>query len=214
VEKKDQLILHALWTKSGGVEEEISSLREQEKVLYAICQNLRASRNLDDQEKLRKKEKEFWNMQEDIRRLVGKRDTLLDACTEFEETGVVNERLAQTLIPEYFANNKGEEQRLSKRKLAILRETEREERLGRPGQEPSWVDCPLWPFAGINSKPQTRILTTGRRATHITGSFSSLDAERKFYECTADTHGGKVRGGSKGKHGFKPGKGGKGIRKH
>ena len=58
-----------------------------------------------------------------------------------------------------------------------------------------------------------RFLTTGRNRKALRGQHHPIDAPEEFFHQTADSHGGKVRGGSRTKGPSYVGKGGKRIRK-
>lgn len=133
-------------------------------------------------------ESRYWN---NYRRLEAykQRQTDLIEAADRAENEVRPENLEE-LLPELFT-----EKHLSKRRAAILREG------GTLGGE------------GGSLNQFGRHLTTGRHATGIKGRFDPFFAEGEFFHATADTHGGKVRGGSRQPKGAYINNRGKTIRK-
>ena len=129
-------------------------------------------------------EDEYWKLAGKIREVDEFADDLLDLIGKLED-GMFEE--VENRLRQLFPELQPPEEKLSKRKKAIMEAND--------GVLPNWIDHML--EATIAGPAGTRRITTGRRATKVTGIIDPYSAEQVFHEATADTHGGKVRGGSK-----------------
>ncbi len=177
-------ILHFLWRDAEKIDEyELPELSNQKDSLYDRCQELRQDTSLLANGELLEEESSYWNVCETIKNLENRRESLLAACSDFEETDAADDARARLLIPDYFEIIEREEKRfkkpkkkLSKRRLAILREQKTLKRLHRGrGDEPFVLE---FNDIGMGAGIQTRILTSGNRATYLKRSFHPEDGGR------------------------------------
>ncbi|MEK7579085.1 MAG: hypothetical protein AAB460_00945 [Patescibacteria group bacterium] len=199
VQKAEQM----LWQRADELSAERDALSKKSDELFQICGRVRKGelKGAD----LVKLEGRYWEIQ---RRL--------EAITAEEAEIVLDlEMISRGVIPEKFAESA--QSALSKRRQAIASEEAR--MLPREDEDQFW-EAYVPGYQGKRPKSARhqaasngRFLTTGRHATHVTGQLLPEIAPDAFFEATADTHGGKVRGGSKPVNGTYISKGGKAIRK-
>ena len=176
--------LEGLFGKESARRDEL--LKKQKEVFgaRASMQEKIARNEPVNSESLGVAEDEYWKLEGKIREINQFTDDLLELLGQLEDGRFkeVESRLRQ-IFPELQPPQK----QLSKRKKAIL--------AANDGIMPNWIDHML--EATIAGPAETRRVTTGRRATKVKGVMDPFYAEQVFHTATADTHGGKVRGGSK-----------------
>lgn len=187
-----------LWRSAEASQQERIDLEKRISILETEIANMWSGRlNLHEQDILANKEKEYQQLTSQLGQKKQIENEAWHKLTEWEldimNPGVKNE-LLQTI--------KGNEP-LSKRKQRIEEEKERLKK------NLNIVDEGYATQIAHKGGQQGTHLTTGKHGTSITGNFSPEEAPEKFYDATADTHGGKVS------YGKRPRKsaGGKTIRK-
>lgn len=188
-----------IWAKADELSEERTRLSANTEKLFEEVKVLREKRGHPDD--IREKQAAYWVAMKEIEAIKEVEEELQEILVQLEN-GVIDEASLKDLLPDI----SGESGKLSKRKQRIQEERARMEEAG----EKFVMELPSF---GLKSRgPQTRHLTTGRRATGIKGNFDSLSAEGIFNDKAADTHGGKTREFGK-KAGHYMGKSGRKIRK-
>ena len=201
-------IISALFERVEKLTDRAASLRSDAEDLFKKCAEARAGRlpcvNLFEIES------RYWELIKRAERFEQLAERNLEAAA-LAENGEVPEDLDQ-LLP----NLVEQEKRVSKRRLAMQREQ-------------AWMDAhttdedlfydSIYAIFDAVIKTQTpqhgsgRFVQTGRRATRVKGRFDVYDAPDAFFDATADTHGGKVRGGSSAGKGCYVNAKGKQVRK-
>ena len=179
-----------LWKRAEDVRAERIALIDKRDMVYGEITEMRAKHlNLHEKDLLTAKESEYWGLTAAIEQTMVAEDTIENALLRLDGDDISEEELLRILPQE-----SGDSTKISKRKQRILEE---EERLA------SVVKSDLFDGMGIPiqsafGSERTR-LTTGRHQKSITGSLDPLSAEGEFFYRTADTHGGKVSHGKKGR---------------
>lgn len=190
-------IVRALYELAERLDGQLSSLREESDQLFGECE-LARQRKLPwaDPSEM---EKRYWRIQEGIHNLEAREEEILSAIEEVEAGHDID---VLAVAPEL-------EPLFNQPPKATSKTEEGEERV-------MWYDLyPIDPWASQHVQHRNgRFSRTGRRQTHVTGSFSPGEAEFAFTLATQDTHGGKVRGGSKAGKGTYVTRSGKTVRKY
>lgn len=149
-------------------------------------------------------ESAFWATTGALNSLAKLECAIVDALEALERGEKV--RNLNELLPE---GEKRAEEALSKRRAAILRD-----RRFQPEESDFAADVFFFEDRPWLAAPETRLLTSGRNRKRLKGNFNPADAAVEFFAVTADTHGGKVRRGTKLEEGSAYlAKGGRRIRK-
>jgi len=177
-----------LWHRADELMEMRASMTSRRDELYAEIQTMRAKAlNLHEKDVVAQKETEYWRIHakiEDIEKL----ENQLEAALEKLDAGQISQEELDKLIPQ----PQKQTPQLSKRKRRILEEMQ------QLGLHPSEI---AWGMYGEFGSNPTR-LTTGRHQTGIKANFDPMFGASEFFYRTADTHGGKVAHGKKGRNYF------------
>lgn len=201
--------IEALWARAEEVDRELQRQKAESQKLYE--ERCRAQGVPTPPWKIQEIEEKYWTIEGSISSLQALQATLLEAVDRLD-CGVAVENLHVLLEQE----EDRAERKLSKRRLAMQRDQG-----FKPRDDDFMFDRFFLlyspDFAPTNVRrgvPETRLMSTGRRAKRIKGNFSSFEAASEFFTATVDTHGGKSRRGAKYLDGTAYlTKGGKAIRK-
>jgi len=184
--------VEALWTRAEEVDRELQRQRAESQKLYE--ERRRVQSVLTPSWKVQEIEGKYWAIEGSIHSLETLQATLLEVIERLER-GEAVENLDVILGRE----EDRAERKLSKRRLAMRRDQE-----FKPLDDDFTFDQFFFlyspDFAPTNIRhgaPETRLMSTGRRAKRLKGNFSSLEAASAFFAATVDTHGGKSRRGAK-----------------
>jgi hypothetical protein len=182
-----------LWDQAYQTAEENESLKAQSEKAFGEVSILRESRNLFDQEKASNKESTYWELVGRLNNSKEHETKLLETLERIEE-GTATEEEVLPLLP---AEEDQPEEKLSKRKQAILREQDRLQRLGvLPRIEYLGVfDSEIGQDKNVLAPTDVRRVASGHNRKRLAPSdrVYASDAEGRFIEATQDTHGGKAR---------------------
>ena len=175
-----------LWHRAEELADERQELEKRHGALYEEAASIRAGRlGPFEKERLAEKEKEYWELEEEIKAIKERENAIEKALLELAD-GKINEEELKSFLPE---QSEEEKAKISKRKQRILEEKERDrqsaERWGvsETEEDPMFIQRPL----GANPTQ----ITTGQKRKNLKGSIDPGEAEGLFYEKTKDTHGGK-----------------------
>lgn len=197
---------NTLYSFLALLEEDKNEVTAMANDMYTQIQaGLKSRPNLHQMEVLNKREKEYWNLQETIN-ATSEQIKKIEESLMLMESGKLSESELKQLIDSLMPSTlEGEEEtKLSKKKRAILRDQEFNEKHKQQGVTD---DFNFDYYAKTAHNPNH--LTTGRHLNKVKnlGSVSVEDAEATFFYYTADTHGGKVgHGKERYKHKTKGGK--------
>lgn len=205
--------LEALWVRAEDVDRELQKQQAESKKLYD--ERCRVQSVPTPSWRIEEIETKYWTIEGSIVSLEALRATLLEAIERLERGGEIKN------LDVLLGNEENRaEQKLSKRRLAMQRDQE-----FKPRDDDFMFDRFFLlyssDFAPTNVRhgiPETRLMSTGRRAKRVkgnfTGPFAASEAAAAFFTATVDTHGGKSRRGAKYQEGAAYlTKGGKAIRK-
>lgn len=188
-----------LWEKAEELSELRVRLQKEPDDLYTQVQNKDVNAiGLHAEELLRALQAKYFETLEEIDEVKAEENELQSAL-EAVDAGKIDEKFLIDLV------GKEEGPKLSRRKKRIFEERQRsgvDPRSGDLVKDPYGlaIDTYIVKQQGVGSNK----LTTGRHAKGISGnlgsgSWDSKEIERKFFESTQDTHGGKVKYGKDGK---------------
>src|SRR3989338_10897502 len=184
--------------------EKAEELSQKKKIIEAFMEVIYAERKSPDWQHLsvaekKEKEDEYWQHDQELRRLIEEEKALENELLELEDGRVNKEKLFGILG---IVDEPEQEERLSKKKR---REREYIERLMSDPRMVAAIRLGIVPplrlttsrgsYNFANRKPESTRVTTGhdkRRVKHL-GQVTPEQAQAIFEERTADTHQGKVR---------------------
>jgi hypothetical protein len=177
----------ALWEKAESLDQNIKSKQADQSTIMA--KRKRAENTPIPPWDLAKLEGDYWNLDTEISALQKQVGDILSLLERIDGDQEFSDSEVFAFVPEL----KPEEEHLSKKKLALIRDGKYT--ADTPHSEGYGFGHFFRP--AVSATPTNgRFVTTGRNATKVQGAIDPMFAEEEFNYRTADTHGGKVRGGS------------------
>lgn len=186
-----------LWEEAFRASEISDDAQVHLNGLYEEISALRRSSSYMDKTKADELENDYWSNHEKLQDLKELEKYLLEVLAGFEKGELTREELAKLLPSDQ------EEATISKRRQAIQRA-----HVNNSARSLTAMELFMYGFgySGYNDTQapagtDPRRVATGRNLARLVAKgtgISALDAPSRFFEVTADTHGGKSRRPSKG----------------
>lgn len=185
-----------LWARAVDVDRELGRLQAESAELYSERQRLQSL--VVPSWKLEEVEAKYWVLEGSMASLDALQEALLYAIERLERGEEVPN------LEALLENEEGRaERKLSKRRLAMQRNEKFKPR-DADFMSDRFFLLYSQDFAPTNVRhgaPETRLMSTGRRAKRVKGNFdgpfAANEAAAAFFAATVDTHGGKSRRGAK-----------------